>query len=673
MVHFYQELTNFLVTNAIIAIFFVGVAKAQEDDINTEWISDVMLLNKKDANLNKVTKCLKRRKHWGIVLPRTVRKMQETAEKNIKNTYSSDVRIFFAEHAPVSEMGCIKAIMAFQENINPNLREAIRTNNFSWETKKELFKVMPSIVLISINNLWNESSKIYDQKYFLKIAEPYLFNKYERLNRLLWKRKTTEAKNLFKILFSDPASKSTNQYFAYLGIICFLDNKCSMDYKHIPFFLDAARKCKDAGTLSRWAYAWFLIKNRSIKNAVVEAKIYVDDVPSYQKEAIWDLYIRINRELLLLGNEKFVSGNHGEAAALYKKSVAILKNSRLGLYKGHGHNPTENWQDIIWLLGWTYLHGINDPVSAIECFDQIIKRSYEINIKQRARTIAKINFWKGICMERLKKMADARIYFERAAKYSGFFYGQLAMMKLGMPVIVTFHKDGQASQGAHNLREIVEIMKLSDNETKEMIIKDIAEYSVSDGVALLPALSGSKAFIKTARFIAKRGDVVFKNMFRFINVPTNKIQKELALAIIMKESSFNAEAVGDSGEVGLMQIMPRTAQSEANAIGLNWKYKGLFDPSYNIQIGTSYLRRMLDHFNGNYVFAIAAYNAGTSAVSKWNKFSMNHKYKDEITKMAFWIESIPYSVTRQYVQDVLEKLIIYQNITGSPAFSIDRK
>lgn len=131
------------------------------------------------------------------------------------------------------------------------------------------------------------------------------------------------------------------------------------------------------------------------------------------------------------------------------------------------------------------------------------------------------------------------------------------------------------------------------------------------------------------------------------------IEPTLLYAIARQESAFAADARSPAGAMGLMQLMPSTARRTARAIGVKYRYWDLIDPIQNIQLGSRYLHQLLDQFNGNHIFATAAYNAGPERVKEWvAEKSVQLPYD-------IWIETIPYRETRGYVQNVLSFSVIY--------------
>jgi soluble lytic murein transglycosylase len=131
------------------------------------------------------------------------------------------------------------------------------------------------------------------------------------------------------------------------------------------------------------------------------------------------------------------------------------------------------------------------------------------------------------------------------------------------------------------------------------------------------------------------------------------INRTWALSIARQESAFQASVQSGAGARGLMQLMPQTAAQVAKRYTVPYRSSNdLNSPETNISLGTAYLSQMLERFNGNRVFATAAYNAGPHRVSRWLEERGN-------LPLDIWIETIPFDETRNYVQNVLAFGVIY--------------
>ncbi len=128
----------------------------------------------------------------------------------------------------------------------------------------------------------------------------------------------------------------------------------------------------------------------------------------------------------------------------------------------------------------------------------------------------------------------------------------------------------------------------------------------------------------------------------------------LLFAISRQESAFAADVTSPAGAKGLMQLMPATAKQVARQHNIRYKSsRQLFQPSKNLSLGSRYYKDMMLRFADNRILATASYNAGPHRVARWRKESAGKLTYD------VWIETIPYSETRQYVQNVLAYCLIF--------------
>ena len=136
----------------------------------------------------------------------------------------------------------------------------------------------------------------------------------------------------------------------------------------------------------------------------------------------------------------------------------------------------------------------------------------------------------------------------------------------------------------------------------------------------------------------------------------NGLDPHLVAALIRQESEFNPQAISRMNAYGLMQLLPSVGKSLAKKDGdRHFKTSQLLDPSINLRMGTQDLRKSIDRYNGQVEYALAAYNAGDSPVHQW--MSTNN-YKD----IAEWVESIPYTETRDYVEGIIRNRELYRAV-----------
>ena len=137
-----------------------------------------------------------------------------------------------------------------------------------------------------------------------------------------------------------------------------------------------------------------------------------------------------------------------------------------------------------------------------------------------------------------------------------------------------------------------------------------------------------------------------------------RINPAWAFAIIRQESAFTPDARSNAGALGLMQLLPRTARSMARSMRLRRpRYRDLLDSETNIRLGIRYLRQVQDRYDGHPVLATAAYNAGARNVRRWLPEAGN-------VAADVWIETVPFSETRDYLKRVLTYTVIYEQRLG---------
>ena len=141
---------------------------------------------------------------------------------------------------------------------------------------------------------------------------------------------------------------------------------------------------------------------------------------------------------------------------------------------------------------------------------------------------------------------------------------------------------------------------------------------------------------------------------------SNQLDPFLVAALIRQESEFNATAVSHANAIGLMQLLPSTGKKMAREIHLKGYSVGMLAvPSTNLQLGTRYFHQLLDKFGGTVEFALAAYNAGTDRVDDW-RAAGNFRDTQE------FVESIPFTETREYVQAIIRNASVYRRLYGAP-------
>ncbi len=139
----------------------------------------------------------------------------------------------------------------------------------------------------------------------------------------------------------------------------------------------------------------------------------------------------------------------------------------------------------------------------------------------------------------------------------------------------------------------------------------------------------------------------------------NGLDPYLVAALIRQESAFSPNAISHANAIGLMQLLPGTGRKVAKDLKIRHFTPALLtEPAANLQMGTKYFRGMVDQF-GAFEYALAAYNAGSERVQEWQSVA---KYRD----IPEFVESIPFTETREYVQAIMRNANVYRQIYGTP-------
>lgn len=283
-------------------------------------------------------------------------------------------------------------------------------------------------------------------------------------------------------------------------------------------------------------------------------------------------------------------------------------------------------------------------------------------------------YWAGKAAARAGQQAEARRYFEMAAQYGDQFYGLLALERLGRPV-PQYAKDSDVQPSPDERSRfysqpltlaVREVARNVDWKTTVRFFKEVAEQQQTEAQHMMVAnlareLGRRDLGVIVGQAAAARGYLDFQHIaFPLIPVPPGYESKWTGIhAISRQESQFAQNAVSHAGARGLMQLMPGTANEQAGKLGLSYNASSLTqDAGYNIQLGSGYFQRMLDYYGGSWPLAVAAYNAGPGNVNKFLR--ANGDPRGGGIDWVEWIEKIPLSETRNYVQRVLENAVVYE-------------
>ena len=380
-----------------------------------------------------------------------------------------------------------------------------------------------------------------------------------------------------------------------------------------------------------------------------EAKALAAQPPTTQTEAWWNERQQLARDLLTAGR----------AADAY--AVAVH----------HGQSRGIAFAEAEFLAGWIALRQLKKPAEGLKHFQTLHDGAPTENSRSRGA------YWIGRALEASGRSKEAMEWFGRAAALGQTFYGQLAARRLpggstrlpGDPVATDADRE---ALGGRELATVARyIGQAGDAErTRPFLLRLARQVSGPGETLLLSHLATELKRPDIALVIARRatdnGVMLSEAAFPVVDLgSTGSIERALALAVTRQESGFNAGAVSPSGALGLMQLMPGTARDVAGRLGVPYIQDKLTrDPAYNVNLGTQYLSEMLQRFGGSYELALAAYNAGPSRVARWLE-TMGDPRTAKID-MVDWIEMIPFRETRNYVQRIMEVVVVYRDRLNGP-------
>ncbi|MBR0704984.1 lytic transglycosylase domain-containing protein [Bradyrhizobium liaoningense] len=313
--------------------------------------------------------------------------------------------------------------------------------------------------------------------------------------------------------------------------------------------------------------------------------------------------------------------------------------------------------------GWIALRFLNDPATATQHFARIGVGSVN------PTTLARAGYWQGRAAEAAGRQQEARNAFARAAEQSTSYYGQLARAKLGLPQIEL--NSQPRGRGAERLEIVRAAQLLYELDEREMAIPLLADMGENGDPEALAGLGELTQRYSDARGMLLLGKAALNRglPFDFYAYPVNgipqftpigpEVERSIVYAIARQESAFNPSVVSPAQAYGLMQVTPDAARYVCKRHGATYDLGRLKNDSvYNATLGSAELGGLLEDYRGSYIMTFAAYNAGRGSVKKW--IDRYGDPRDPKVDAVDWVELIPFSETRNYVQRIMENLQVYR-------------
>ncbi len=332
------------------------------------------------------------------------------------------------------------------------------------------------------------------------------------------------------------------------------------------------------------------------------------------------------------------------------------------------YDERDDYTSLTWLGGQAAFYRLNRPAEAARLFQLYGQAA------RSPQTRAKGFYWAARAAQQAGRVAEAQQWLERAADSPDQFYGQLALERLGrtappppLPAPVS-----AAERAAFAQRPMAEAIRylgmLGRRGDQTLFIRALAGTLDNDRERAVAGEFGRQIGrldmgVWASREARSSGESFYaRPAFPELPMPpAYSNQWAFAHAIIRQESSFERTAVSQVGARGLMQLMPGTAASQARRLGVPYSLGRLIDdPNYNILLGNDHIQLLMGQYGGNAVLVAAAYNAGGGNVNRW--IAQNGDPRLPGVDVVRWIEDIPFTETRNYVQRVLENMVVYDTI-----------
>jgi soluble lytic murein transglycosylase len=321
--------------------------------------------------------------------------------------------------------------------------------------------------------------------------------------------------------------------------------------------------------------------------------------------------------------------------------------------------------DVHFMAGWIALRFLADPAAAREHFTHIDDG------KTDPVTLARAAYWRGRAAEAAGELDDMQVQYETAARYPTSYYGQLARARLGFADLAVSRPAPEPADASSNdlLRAANILYEIGEGDLALSFLSDLAaestDLAVISGLGKLAArYSDAQAMLLVGKAALGRGLPMDRYAFPDIGVPNyspvgSPLDRCIVYSIVRTESGFDQADRSAAKAVGLMQVTPGAGRDTAKRFGVAYDWNRLVsDPAYNTQLGAGEISALLKDYRGSLILTFAGYNAGRGRVQQW--MAQHGDPRDPKVDAVDWVERIPFSETRNYVQRVMENLQVYR-------------
>ncbi|MFO1107843.1 MAG: lytic transglycosylase domain-containing protein [Bradyrhizobium sp.] len=327
--------------------------------------------------------------------------------------------------------------------------------------------------------------------------------------------------------------------------------------------------------------------------------------------------------------------------------------------------------DAAFMPGWIALRYLKDPKTAQKHFADIDKGL------ANPITLARANYWRARAAEAAGDAPAARAFYEASSKYPTAYYGQLSRAKLGITAAEVRMPPPEKTAAASSDERVRAAEMLYAVGEKDMVMafaQDLGEECHDEAVMaalgeLTYAREDAVAMLQLGKNALGRGFAMDHYAFPVIGIPPHKqhepaIEHGMIYSVARTESAFDQRDHSNADAVGLMQVTPEAGKDTAKRFGVSYDWNRMKkDPVYNTQMGAAELSALMSEYKGSLIMTFAGYNAGRGRVRDWVK--LRGDPRDPNVDAVDWVERIPFSETRNYVQRVIENLGVYRTRFGT--------
>jgi soluble lytic murein transglycosylase len=325
--------------------------------------------------------------------------------------------------------------------------------------------------------------------------------------------------------------------------------------------------------------------------------------------------------------------------------------------------------DAHFTAGWVALRYLHNPKAAAQHFAHIVEGTHNPHALSRG------GYWQGRAAEAMGQIAQAKAFYEMAGQHVATYYGQLARARLGLKDVGLRAPPAftpQEMNVLNNLEAVRAAAILYELGERDMLASIYAELgeSATDiaGMAMMGELAAKhgdgRAMLLLGEAAYRRGLPLEHYAYPTVGLPDYKpiappVEPAVTYSIARQESHFNQKVVSHAHAMGLMQVTPAAGIDTAAKFKVTYSRERLLkDPVYNMQMGAAELAILFAGYNGSYILTFAGYNAGRGRVKQW--IAAYGDPRDPNIDPVDWVERIPISETRNYVERIMENLQVYR-------------